>query len=503
MSVHLVAADARRIPLADDSVQCVVTSPPYWGLRKYAGDQELVWDASDNCSHEWGESISVNRTNHTGTARWNHTRNGRDEVQPPEKRVAWLRTQIVQGSFCQLCGAWRGAYGLEPTIEMYVAHTVEILREVRRVLRPDGVVFLNLGDSYAANRGNTAEKPGPDGKNRTVTPPTGKRVFSGKRPTQSRNGAPACGTDGREFLGWRESGCVCSCHDDERQDASSHRNADTSQPHEQDVSQPSQTGRASEHSGSVSASQGDVAPCAQESNKRASSQSSRANHAVGFCSDCLSCHGSASGTSYHVPKPKDLCLIPERVALAAQGDGWWVRSRILWCKPNPMPESVTDRPTDAAEHIWMFTKSERYYYDSQAVAEPLTRPDEADRKTPARFGGADKFEETKHQSRYHSGNEYRGTPTGTRNLRNVWTFATQPYSGAHFATFPEEIPRRCIMAATRPGDLVLDPFGGSGTTGRVAVSLQRRAVLLDLAYTGAYRPLAEARTRNVQIEAFP
>lgn len=209
----IIQCDARAIPLADSTVQCVVTSPPYWGLRKYSGDQG---------------------------------------AEP---------------------------YGLEPSIDLYIQHTVEILREIRRVLRRDGVVFWNLGDSYAANRANTADKPGRDNMNNTYDPPVLKRAFSVRRD------APRNGNGGTEFRDWKESGCVCSCHD-------------------------------------------------------------------------------------HVPKPKDLCLIPERVALAAQADGWWVRSRIVWAKPNPMPESVTDRPTDAMEHIWMFTRSERYFWDADAVREP-------------------------------------------------------------------------------------------------------------------------------------
>lgn len=233
----------------------------------------------------------------------------------------------------------------------------------------------------------------------------------------------------------------------------------------------------------------------------ASVQSSQGNRAVRFCSDCLSSHHLASqpsnsGTLYHVPKPKDLCLIPERVALAAQADGWWVRSRITWAKPNPMPESVTDRPTDATEHIWLFAKSAHYFWDPEAVRETAQYGRREWSDVEGNLAGIGINGERGHAT--VSG----ANPAAGRNLRNVWTFATQPYSGAHFATFPEEIPRRCIKAASRVGDLILDPFGGSGTTGRVAVELRRRAVLLDLAYTHDYRELAEKRTRNVQMEAF-
>ena len=470
----MIQSDARHLPLEDESVQCIVTSPPYWGLRKYAGEQEFRWlapngcEGGEICEHVWGESISVNATNHTDTARWNHTRNGRDELQPPEKRVAWLRTEVIQGKFCQKCGAWRGAYGLEPTIEMYVSHTVEILREMRRVLRPDGVLFWNIGDSYAANRGNTPEKPGLDNKNKS-------------------NGALAIGDN-------REVGNL---------------------------------------------------------------------------------------------KPKDLCLIPARVAIAAQQDGWWIRSLIIWAKPNPMPESCTDRPTDAYEHIIMLTKSERYFWDADAVREPASEGRDLGLLRGNIGPGADGDRVAWHApsilKRQADGVDSRTAGTGFRNLRNVWTFPTQPFSGAHFATFPEEIPRRCILAATSargacsqviigddgkervcgapwervirrnayrdgswfegiPEDaprpkmgtgtefyegfyppktigwrptcecrgqhgktrpcLVLDPFAGSGTTGRVARALRRHAVLADVAYgeQDEYRKLTLARLRNVDVE---
>jgi DNA modification methylase len=180
------------------------------------------------------------------------------------------------------------------------------------------------------------------------------------------------------------------------------------------------------------------------------------------------------------------------VAFALQADGWYLRSDIIWHKPNPMPESVTDRPTKAHEYLFLLTKSERYYYDAEAIAEPLTRPEEADRKTPARFGGADKFEEARKQSRLHSGNEYTGTPNGTRNKRSVWTVATQPYSEAHFATFPPKLIEPCILAGCPSGGLVLDPFAGSGTTLQVAQQLGRRGVGIEL--NPAYIALAEQRT---------
>lgn len=179
-------------------------------------------------------------------------------------------------------------------------------------------------------------------------------------------------------------------------------------------------------------------------------------------------------------KSKDLVGIPWRLAFALQADGWYLRQDIIWHKPNPMPESVTDRCTKAHEYIFLLSKSGRYYYDADAIREPLTRPEEATRKTPARFGGADKWEEAQKQSRLHSGNEYFGTPNGKRNKRTVWTVATQPYRGAHFATFPPKLIEPCVLAGSRPSDVVLDPFSGSGTTCAVAKRFGRKVIGIEL-----------------------
>lgn len=477
--IGIIQADARSIPLADATVQCVVTSPPYWGLRKYAGAQDLIWHPSKEpwaiCAavdHDWKSNgrtahhpdrgsvgKDANGSGLIGGARDQAAKKARGESAP-------------LGDTYSLCGAWRGGFGLEPTIEMYIAHTVEILKEIRRVLRPDGVVFWNIGDSYASGKG-TCHNPG-----------GGRNSLSGHEALK----------DGQAY--------------------------------------PLNRGNKSD----------------------------------------LDAQGL---------KPKDLCLIPERVAIAAQADGWWVRSMIIWAKPNPMPESCTDRPTDAYEHIVMLTKSAHYFWDADAVREPITESS-AKRIAQGNFqnqkGGPKDYGITgvnPNRSARKALENFADNCSGVRNLRNVWMLATQPYNfkGAndkgHFATFPEEIPRRCILAATsergacqqcgtpwqrvtedsktsgkswngndlksqgvnrgeqpeyageslyenyqpkktigwKPGCkcfaaevrdtspcLVLDPFGGSGTTARVAVELNRRAVSLDL----AYHDHAQKRTRNVQ-----
>ena len=181
-------------------------------------------------------------------------------------------------------------------------------------------------------------------------------------------------------------------------------------------------------------------------------------------------------------KPKNLLGIPWRVAFALQEDGWFLRSDIIWHKPNPMPESVTDRPTKAHEYVFLLSKRERYYYDAGAIAEEATGRNPGN-VTPNKHAG-EAFSETKANLSLVGARD-------TRNARTVWSIATQPYPEAHFATFPEELPSRCIRAGSAPGDTVLDPFGGSGTTGAIAVGLGRSAILCEL--NPAYIELARQR----------
>ncbi len=167
-------------------------------------------------------------------------------------------------------------------------------------------------------------------------------------------------------------------------------------------------------------------------------------------------------------KPKDLIGIPWRVAFALQADGWYLRQDIIWSKPNPMPESVTDRCTKAHEYIFMLTKKERYYYDHEAVKEPAVSTDI--RKFTDNGADKQRGHGRKHagfNGRYADKIAEQGVPE-TRNRRSVWTVATRPYKGAHFATFPETLIEPCILAGAPLGGIVLDPFMGSGTTAAVA-----------------------------------
>jgi DNA modification methylase len=267
--------------------------------------------------------------------------------------------------------------GLEATPDAYVAQLVAVFREVRRVLRDDGTVWLNLGDSYAGGGGG-----GGRGKESEAT-----------------------------SLEWF---------------------------------------RESRISGAPSGS--------------------RPIPAGGM-------------------KPKDLVGIPWRVAFALQADGWYLRSDIIWSKPNPMPESVTDRPTKAHEYLFLLTKQERYFYDAAAIQErcaPLqgstyAQPDKAARAGITTNGmGLSTLRERADEQ---------------RNKRSVWHVATQPYPEAHFATFPEALIEPCILAGSRVGDTVLDPFCGSGTTGVVAVRHQRHFIGCEL--NPAYVELARKRIGSV------
>lgn len=324
--------------LPDESVQMCVTSPPYWGLRKYAGEQDLIWGGENHHEHEW---VSETRKQTGGLA---HS-------------LAYTKNQFVEATTntCSLCGAWRGSFGLEPTPELYVAHSIEILREIKRVLRKDGVVFWNVGDSYAGSGG-----PGSQYDNKAAN------SFKG------------------EFEKYHNP-----------------------------------------------------------------------NRKITSC------------------KPKDLCLIPFRVAIAAQEDGWWVRSVIIWNKPNPMPESVKDRPTESHEYILMLTKSANYYWNQEAVREPHeTEPGPLRDKRNEGYGEA-------YFTPLGEGLRNGYHPNG-RNIRSVWTFPTKGYPEAHFAVYPEELPERCIKAGSKEGDIVLDPFAGSGTTLWVSKRLGRKAVGYEL-----------------------
>ena len=185
-------------------------------------------------------------------------------------------------------------------------------------------------------------------------------------------------------------------------------------------------------------------------------------------------------------KSKDLVGIPWRVAFALQERGWYLRQDIIWAKPNPMPESVTDRCTKSHEYLFLLTKKAQYFFDHEAIKEPVATETGG---ANIRFGG-NKYgdsDDPKHATK--SGNIYQGSET--RNKRDVWTVATKPYAEAHFATYPPELITPCILAGSKVGDIILDPFSGSGTTGAVALQLGRNYIGCEL--NPEYAALSEKR----------
>tara|TARA_R100001440_G_scaffold42673_1_gene62441 strand:+ start:1519 stop:2799 length:1281 start_codon:yes stop_codon:yes gene_type:complete len=390
--------------LDDNSIDCVVTSPPYWGLRDYG---TAKWQGGDlNCSHSYGRN----------------TRGGLTQFQKNNKG-SFGDEAIKSGEHCKLCGAKRidKQLGLEPTYQEHIQNIIELFRAMKPKLKDSATIWLNYGDSYAATVNGTKAK---DIKN-----------------------------DDRGF-----------------------------------VDKP------------FSTIQGSI-------------------------------------------KPKDLVMIPNRIAIALQDDGWWIRSEIIWHKPNPMPESTKDRPTSAHEKIWLITKSKKYYYDADAIKEPTKFPN-----AKANWTSKQRIERAKSLNRKPVGNEinkkkYNGQ--SFKNKRNVWTITTKPCKEAHFATFPKDLIEPCVKAGCpekvcvecgkpqvkefyrkekyNPGygnqhtpkgthkkiggvyqkwleenppkitikpscdcnkgfksGVVLDPFGGAGTTGIVAKQFNRTAILIEL-----------------------
>jgi DNA modification methylase len=297
-----------------------------------------------------------------------------------------------------------GQLGLEETPEEYVQNMVEVFREVRRVLKPEGTLWLNLGDSYAGSGMGSANYP--------------ESTIGTKQETNSGS-------------------------------------------------------------------------------------------------------GTVKGRGGYVPngfKPKDLCGIPWRVALSLQADGWYLRQDIIWSKPNPMPESVTDRCTKSHEYIFLLSKSQRYHYDAEAILEPVSpnthlriSQNLADQIGSYRAnGGAKTNGPMKAVSRKtklgevgviknnSSWDQSVCLPVLKRNKRSVWIVATQPYSEAHFATFPEKLIEPCILAGCPKGGIVLDPFIGSGTTGKVALKFGRNFIGIEL--NPKYVKIAEKRLQNIQLK---
>ena len=330
--------------LEEKSVNTCVTSPPYWGLRDYGTGE---WQGGDpECPHMRTTKISKDTsTGHKGMFEQGN-----------------VVGDAIYKSECPKCGAVRkdDQLGLEETPEKFVENLVNVFREVRRVLRDDGTVWLNLGDSYS----------------------------SGGRKT----------TTNQSLRGDNEYG----------------------------VTRPK----------------------------------------------------PSNGI-----KEKDLIGIPWRVAFALQADGWYLRQDIIWHKPNPMPESVQDRCTKAHEYIFLLSKSPKYYYDNEAIKTKASDATEIRNKN--KFNGAFKgqFKGSPNEKRFQDGKPIDNPQfslDGKSNKRSVWSIPVKGYQEAHFATYPPELIKPCILAGCPEGGTVLDPFGGSGTTAQVSNNLNRNAILCEL-----------------------
>lgn len=422
--VSLFVGDVREqlATMENDSVDCVVTSPPYWGLRDYG---TATWEGGDPlCDH-----------------RSPTMRDGRNEKRAKlAGSEATNRDQLLLAhrSGCGKCGAVKvdRQIGLERTMAEHLAGMTDVFRGIKRVLKPSGTVWINYGDCYATS-------------------------VNGRSAADTK----ATGNDDRTF------------------------------------------------------------------------------------------RDKPFSTIGGVLKAKDLCMVPNRLAIALQEAGWWVRSEIVWAKPNPMPESIRDRPATSHEKIFMLTKAARYFYDAAAVRQ-ASATTSSEYKTPdgwdtgpgghgsrhrngrekgesvaakrakqaqtaaaagaagassgrrmagfnERWDASEKIRASDVASPRHAGHINHTGIEDTlrgygRNLRNyepapveVWNVATQPFSDAHFATFPPELAERCILAGCPKGGLVLDPFGGAGTTALVALRHHRRAALIEL--NPAYAEMAQAR----------
>jgi DNA modification methylase len=321
--------------LPAQSVHCVVTSPPYWGLRDY-GIEPSIWSGDkegrkegrkeqESCSHEFQETV-------------NPGGNGDGKSFRRDKLAGQQKGKRSQPGTCAKCGAWCGCLGLEPTVEMYVRHMVEIFREVWRVLRDDGTLWLNMGDCYASAQA-------------AVEDHQGERRGRGARDK------------------WLHA-----------------------------------------HGALVPMTQPNRMPQA------------------GL-------------------KPKDLIGMPWRVAFALQADRWWLRRDNIWNKTNCKPESVTDRTTTSHEYVFHLSKSEQYFYDAEAIKEPVTG------NSHARGNGINPKARVPQEGRYKAkrNESFSGSVSGLvsmRNKRSVWSVPTHAFPEAHFATFPPKLITPCILAGT-------------------------------------------------------
>lgn len=353
----------------DKSVDCCVTSPPYYGLRDYGTG---TWVGGDpNCHHYRTSKVSEN------------TATGHKAMMETGHPVG----DVIYKAVCPICGAVREdkQIGLEDSPEAYIEKLTEVFREVKRVLKDDGTLWLNIGDSYWGSGSRGFD-------------------FTDKFTEASKIQQNSKGTINLTNL-------------------------------------PKLVGNVGEY------------------------------------------------------KNKDLIGIPWMLAFALRRDGWYLRQDIIWHKPNPMPESVTDRCTKSHEYIFLLSKSQHYHFDHEAIKEDSVCKDDK------RNGlGLIHYEGKRTSVEGNRAQQSFVTVSDKRNKRDVWSVTVKPIKDAHFATFPEELIVPCILAGCEKDGIVLDPFFGSGTTGRVARAYGRNYVGIEL--NPQYIEIEEKRLENIQTTIF-
>jgi DNA modification methylase len=557
--IRQVVGDCRvTLPtLEPNSVQACITSPPYYGLRDY-GTEPLVWGGNAEHAHEWEHTHRLQRSgvNHDGGAGYRERED---------------RRYIVASTICP-CGAWRGSLGLEPTPDLFVEHMVEVFREVRRVLRDDGVLWLNLGDSYAGS----GKGPSNDGSKQRTN--AGSLITNHRNPAQFANGqaptswlsvpaglkpkdlmmlpfrvamalqqpyvVPTCVKsdvdrawlaamfDGEGTIGIRRHDSHRRTRNQDYQDGFivyttvanndvpllDHCAAITGLGHPR-VKQSAQAGTVDKRG---VLSRFDNYGWRLDGNSAVDVIraiypyliAKRKQAMLAYTLDCLNKGGRELRGNGPLPAEEQAkrALLYDLIKRCNQREevdlptwllepspkvepGWWLRSVIPWLKRNSMPESVTDRPATAVEYVFLLSKSARYYWDADAVRVDALRQSSGNKERFVAAAGQ------RDRTNSHLGSSVPWENDGRgRNRRNSdWFFESwqgllldeqddplalvvnpAPFSGSHFATFPPKLVEPMVKASTRPGDTVIDCFGGAGTVGLVADRLQRNAILCEL-----------------------
>ena len=349
--------------MPDNSIDMCLTSPPYWGLRDYGVEQ--IFGGDKDCKHEWKNKIKGKKLRGTDTGY-------RKEIYP--------EIHLPDSNICSKCGAWKGQLGLEPTPEMYIEHMTMIFHEVKRVLKKEGTLWLNIGDTYSASSTHASN--------------SGATYYDGISKSYGKDSGRDVRSEHKRF----QDGLPQKC----------------------------------------------------------------------------------------------LCMIPERLAWSLIQDGWILRNKIIWHKPNPMPSSVKDRFSNTWEYVYMFSQSKKYYFDLDAVREKHAESSIFRAMYPVgAFSPDTKDSHVKLSTKKNTDTVMvKINPLG-KNPGDVFEISTQPFPEAHSAVFPEKLCEKPIKAGSPKNGIVLDPFCGAGTACLVAKQLGRYYIGIDI--SGKYCEMARKR----------